>query len=482
MNQSTTSPLPLTNFESRLRGQLITPAHPDYETARMVYNGMINKRPAAIVRGADHNDVAATVRFAAEHGALLAVRGGGHNGAGLGTCDGGLVLDLSRLREVQVDAATRRVRVQGGAVWGDVDRATHPFGLAVPSGIISTTGVAGLTLGGGHGYLTRQYGLTSDNLRAAEVVLADGTMVRASETENPDLYWALRGGGGNFGVVTSFEFAAHPVREVYAGPILWPLEQAAEVLRWYDRFMAAAPDELYGFFAFLKVPPAPFFPAELHGRTMCAVVWCHTGSSAEAERALAPARAFGPPAFTLLGCMPFPALQTMHDALMPPGLQWYWKGDFVREISDAAIAQHVVHGSRLPTPLSTMHIYPIDGAASRVDRHATAWSYREARYSMVMAGIDPDPANAGRITEWAREYWGALHPHSLGGAYVNFMMEEGTDRVRATYRDNYDRLAAIKAKYDPKNVFRVNQNIQPPLATSSSPTKLAAVSRPTATN
>ncbi|MBE7500524.1 MAG: FAD-binding oxidoreductase [Verrucomicrobiales bacterium] len=451
----------LQSLKARLHGRLILPADPDYDTARRVYNGMIDKRPAAIAQCADTADVVAVLAFARESETLLAVRGGGHHGAGLGVCDDGVVLDLSPMREVRVDDASREVRVAGGATWGEVDRATQPFGLAVPSGIISTTGVAGLTLGGGHGYLTRKYGLTIDNLIGAEVVLADGRVVTASASEHDDLFWALRGGGGNFGVVTSFRFRAQPVGEVYAGPTLWPVERAAEVLRWYDDFMRQAPDDVYGFFAFLNVPPAPFFPAELHGRTMCAVIWCVTGPIAAAERALEPARRLGPPAFTMLGAMPFGALQTMHDALMPPGLQWYWKGDFVRELNEQAIAEHVRYGSALPTALSTMHLYPIDGAANRVDRHATAFSFRDARWSMVMAGIDPDPAKAPQITRWAKDYWSALHPHSMGAAYVNFMMEEGTPRVRATYRDNFDRLAAIKAKYDPANLFRVNQNIEP---------------------
>jgi FAD/FMN-containing dehydrogenase len=448
-------------LKARLHSRLILPTDPEYDSARRVYNAMIDKRPAAIAQCADTADVAAVVAFAREHHTLLAIRGGGHNGAGLGVCDGGLVLDLARMRDVRVDEASREVRVAGGATWGDVDRATQPFGLAVPSGIISTTGVAGLTLGGGHGYLTRQYGLTIDNLIGAEVVLADGRVVTASASENDDLFWALRGGGGNFGVVTAFRFRAQPVGEVYAGPTLWPVERAAEVLGWYDEFLRQAPDEVYGFFLFLNVPPAPFFPAELHGRAMCGVVWCVTGPLATAERALEPARRFGPPAFTMLGAMPFAALQTFHDALLPPGLQWYWKGDFVRELNEDAIAEHVRYGAALPTPLSTMHLYPVDGAAGRVDRHATAFSYRDARWSMVIAGIDPDPAKAPHLTRWAKDYWTALHPHSMGGAYVNFMMEEGTPRIRSTYRDSYDRLASIKGKYDPTNLFRVNQNVEP---------------------
>ncbi len=448
-------------LKANLRGRLIQPADSDYPAVRKIYNGMIDKRPAAVAQCGDVADVMTTVGFAHENGLLLAVRGGGHSGAGLGTCEGGVVLDLSRMRGVRVDPGARTVRVEGGAIWGDVDHVTHRFGLAVPGGIISTTGVGGLTLGGGHGYLTRKYGLTIDNLLEADVVLADGRLVTASAGENEDLFWALRGGGGNFGVVTSFVFSGQPVSTVFAGPTLWPVERAADVLRWYREFIVEAPDDLYGFFAFLKVPPGPPFPTELHTRTMCGVVWCYTGTPAQAERVFEPVRRFGPPAFALLGAMPFPALQTMFDGLLPPGLQWYWKGDFVQTLSDEAIALHVKHGSALPTRLSTMHLYPIDGAAARVGRNDTAFSYREARWSSVMAGIDPDAANASRITAWAKDYWQALHPHSMGGAYVNFMMEEGPERVQATYRDNHARLTAIKQRYDPTNLFRVNQNVKP---------------------
>jgi hypothetical protein len=342
-----------------------------------------------------------------------------------------------------------------------MDHATHPFGLAVPTGLVSTTGVAGLTLGGGHGYLTRKFGLTIDNLVEADVVLADGSFVTANAQENEDLYWAMRGGGGNFGVVTSFTFKAHPVSTVYAGPMLWHLDKAVEVMEWYREFITKAPEDLYGFFAFLNVPPGPPFPEHLHGKTMCGVVWCYCGPMDQAEEVFRPIRKIGPPAVDFVGPMPYPALQSFLDPLLPPGLQWYWKGDFVNELSDEAIKLHMKYGSELPSLLSTMHIYPIDGAPQRVGKKDTAFSYREAKWSMVIAGIDPDPANKDRITKWAKTYWEALHPYSAGGAYVNFMMEEGQNRVEATYRDNYKRLSQIKRKYDPTNLFRVNQNIPP---------------------
>ena len=450
----------LAGLRAGLQGELLRPENEDYDEARKVYNGAIDRRPALIVRAAGAADVVCAVNFAREHDLPLAVRGGGHNGAGLAVADGALVADLSAMKGVRMDPEARSVRVEGGATWGDVDNATRPFGLAVPTGIISSTGVGGLTLGGGHGYLTRKYGLTIDNLRSADVVLADGTMVTASDDENEDLFWAIRGGGGNFGVVTSFEFRGQPVSSVISGPTLWPLERADEALRFYRDFTATASEDLYGFFAFLNVPPGPPFPEHLHFRTMCAVVWCYAGPKESFDEEFGPVRE-AEPEFEFVGEMPMPALNSMFDALMPSGMQWYWKHDFVNELSDEAISLHVEHGSKLPTFLSTMHLYPVDGAASRVGHDETAFSYRGARWSAVYAGIDPDPANGDLITGWARDYWAALHPHSAGGAYVNMMMDEGQDRIRASYRGNYGRLADLKSKYDPGNLFRVNQNIKP---------------------
>jgi FAD/FMN-containing dehydrogenase len=444
-----------------LRGELIDAAHSDYDGARSLYNAMIDRRPALIARCVDIADVIASVRFASASGMELAVRGGGHNGGGLGSVDDGLVVDLSLLRGVRVDPESRTVTVAGGTTLGEVDHALHPFGLAVPAGIISTTGVGGLTLGGGLGHLTRKYGLSIDNLIGADVVLADGRLVHASETEHDDLFWALRGGGGNFGVVTSFTFQARPVPSVVAGPMLWPLDQAAEVLAYYAEFMSAAPEELGGFFAFLTVPPGPPFPEELHLQKMCGVVWCYAGSPRDADAALAPARAAFPPALDGVTEMPLPVLQSAFDGLYPPGDQWYWRADFVKEIPAEAIEAHVAHARELPTWKSTMHLYPIDGAAARVAPDATAWSYRDARWAQVIVGVDPDPANADRLRDWTVRYWEALHPFSLGGAYSNFLMDEGEDRVRASYGANYERLARIKAEYDPGNLFHVNQNIRP---------------------
>jgi FAD/FMN-containing dehydrogenase len=409
-------------------------------------------------------DVVAAIDYARTNNLLTAVRSGGHNGGGLGTCEGGVVVDLSPMKGVRVDPEARTVRVAAGNLWGDVDHATHPFGLAIPSGVISTTGVGGLTLGGGIGYLARQYGLTIDNLLSADLVLADGSIVTADERSHPDLFWALRGGGGNFGVVTSFEFRAHPVRTVIAGPTFWPLDQSAEVMAAYRDFILAAPEYVNGFFAFLTIPPSPMFPEHLHLKKVCGVMWVCTGTSARADMATKPMRTIGRPVLDHQAEMPLPAVNSLFDPLYPPGLQWYWRADFVNELPDAAIAAHVTHGTALPTMHSTMHLYPIDGAVHRVGRTGTAFSYREANWAAVIVGVDPDPANSARITTWCKNYFDAVHPHSAGGAYVNFMMEEGHDRIRASFRDNYERLAAIKSQYDPMNLFRVNQNIRPAVA------------------
>lgn len=447
-------------FRAQLRGTLVQPGDGQYDEARKVYNAMIDKKPRLIARCTDVADVIACVNFARGNKLLLAVRGGGHNGGGLGVCDDGLVIDLSAMRGIRVDPKAHTVRVEGGGKWGDVDHATHAFGMATPAGIISTTGVGGLTLGGGIGHLSRRFGLTIDNLLAADVVLADGRFVTASAKENEDLFWALRGGGGNFGVVTSFEFRLHALGTVVAGPTLWPLDRAAEVMKWYREFIVKAPPELNGFFAFLTVPPGPPFPEPLHLQKMCGVVWCYSGDPAQADKVLEPVRALKPALYGV-GPMPYPVLQSAFDALYPPGHQWYWRADFVNELSDQAIALHVEHGSQMPTMQSSMHLYPIDGAVHRVGRKDTPFDYRDAKWAAVIVGVDPDPANRDRITAWCKNYWDALHPYSAGGAYVNFMMDEGQDRVQATYREHYPKLAALKQKYDPGNLFRVNQNIKP---------------------
>jgi FAD/FMN-containing dehydrogenase len=447
---------------SGFAGELIGPEDAGYEDARRIYNGMIDKRPALIARCTGPEDVAKVVAFARERDLPLAIRGGGHNGAGLATVDDGVVIDLSPLKDIHVDPGARTVRVGGGCVWGEVDRATNEHGLATPSGIIGTTGVGGLTLGGGLGHLTRKHGLAIDNLLEAEMVLANGDRVRASADENPDLFWAIRGGGGNFGVVTAFTFRLHEVDTVVAGPTFWPVESAAEILSAYRDFLPNAPRDLNGFFAFATVPPAPPFPEEIHMRKVCGVVWCWTGAEEDAADAMAPFLE-GLPEPLLHGPapMPHPDLQSAFDELYPKGDQWYWRADFVKEVPDEAVELHARFGAEMPTMKSTMHLYPIDGAAHDVGSADTAWSYRDARWATVYAGVDPDPANVEAIRRWSVDYQEALHPYSAGGAYVNMMMEEGQERVRASYRDNYPRLVEVKRKYDPTNLLRRNQNIEP---------------------
>ena len=446
-------------FRETLRGELIRPDDSGFDEARAIYNDMIDKEPGLIAECTSVADVIAAVDFGREHELDIAIRSGGHNGPGLALVEDGLVIDLSEMTGIRVDPDARAVRVGAGCTWGDVDHATHPFGLATVSGIISTTGVGGLTLGGGHGYLTRKYGLTVDNLLSADVVLADGSLVHASEDENEDLFWALRGGGGNFGVVTSFEFQLHPVDTVIAGPMFWPIDELEPTMRWYREWLPEQPDDIYAFYLTGEVPGPPF-PEAIHGEKVCGLVWCYLGDEDEIDEVLQPARNVAEPLFEHVGPMPYPALQSMFDDLYPPGDQWYWKGDFVYDLTDEAIAEHE-RFAEVPTTKSTMHLYPIDGAVHDAGADGTAWATRDATWSMVMAGVTSDPARAEEVTDWTRSYWEAVHPHSAEGAYINFMMEEGEDRIRATYGDNYDRLREVKAEYDPENLFHVNQNIEP---------------------
>jgi UDP-N-acetylenolpyruvoylglucosamine reductase len=452
---------PTSPFLPLFRGKVIAPQDSEYDTARSVHNAMIDKHPNLIVQCADDNDVIMAVGYARENDLLLAVRGGGHNGAGLGVCDGGLVIDLSMMKQIQVNPEEKTVLVGGGCLLGDVDAATHPFGLAVPTGINASTGIGGLTLGGGLGYLTRKCGLTIDNLLEATVVLADGRLVKTSATENEDLFWAIRGGGGNFGVVTSFLFRAHPISTVYGGPMFWKLSEAKEMMLWYQTFIKEAPDTINGFFNFHQIAPVPMFPEQFHLERMCGIVWCYTGDMDKAEEVFQPIRAFKPPSIDMAGPLPMPVIQSLFEDLFAKGNQWYWKGDFVKDLSEEVIDIHIEHAGKIPNFNSGMHLYPVNGAASRIRKNETAWNYRESTWSMVIAGVDPDPANKDSVIHFARNYWNALHPYGAGGAYVNFMMEEGEDRVKATYGDNYARLATIKGKYDPGNLFRVNQNIKP---------------------
>lgn len=450
-------------FREGLRGEILEPKDRHFDEAKKVYNAMIDKIPRMIVKCIDVADVILAVNFARENEILLSIRGGGHNAGGLGICDDGLVIDLSQMRYTRVDPHTKTITVGGGTTWGEVDHASHAFGMVTPSGVISTTGVGGLTTGGGLGYLSRKYGLSIDNLLSVDMVLADGNFITANESENRDLFWAVRGGGGNFGVITAFTFRLHKLDTVYAGPMLFELSETEEVLRWYRKFIKYAPDDLYGFFAFLTVPPGPPFPEHLHLKKMCGIVWNYTGPREKAEEFFEPIRKFKVPALDLVSFIPYPTLQSMFDALYPKGLHWYWRADFVNEIPDQAILKHKEFAKKLPTMLSTMHLYPINGQASRVNATDTAWNFRDATWAMVIVGVDPDASNKDKITTWAKNYYDALHPYSAGGAYVNFLMDEGEERVKATYGKNYRRLVRIKGKYDPHNLFCINQNIRPML-------------------
>jgi FAD/FMN-containing dehydrogenase len=464
--ESSVSSEAVQSLVAALRGTVIQPDDPGYDEARALYNAMIDKRPRLIARCVDAADVITAVNFARDQGLLLAIRGGGHNGPGLGSCDNGLVIDFSEMKSVHVDPTRGTVRVEAGCTSGDVDHATHAFGLAVPFGIVSTTGVAGLTLGGGSGYLTRKFGLTIDNLLEADVVLADGSFVTASATEHPDLFWALRGGGGNFGVVTSFLFQAHPVDMVFAGPIFWEATYAKEIMRAYRDFIATAPEELGIFVGLKSVPSVDPFPKDYWGRRACAIIGSYNGSAEDGAKLMGGLLDSLPaPIFNWMGAMPFPAMQGLFDPFFPKGLQWYWKADFVKSLPDEAIETHIAQAANAPTELSLMHLYPIDGAVHRVAKDATAWTTRDASFSMVIAGIGPEPSQADALKTWGRAYWQAVHPYNLEGAYVNFMFDDEVQgRVQATYGENYARLAAVKAKYDPGNLFRVNQNIAPAVA------------------
>tara|TARA_R110000850_G_scaffold236447_1_gene361236 strand:+ start:2712 stop:4088 length:1377 start_codon:yes stop_codon:yes gene_type:complete len=452
----------INQLRGTFRGAIVEPGDADYDEIRALYNAMIDKRPCLIAQCVDTADVVTAIQFGRDQRLPVALRGCGHNGPGLASCDDGLMIDLSGMKGVYVDPDSATVRVQPGCTQGDVDHATHAYGLAVPAGIVSTTGISGLTLGGGHGYLSRLHGLTVDNLLEAEVVLADGQIVTANINEHEDLFWAIRGGGGNFGVVTSFLFQAHPVKSVYAGPMFWDLSQAREIMAWYREFLPSAPRELGMFLGLKRVPATEPFPEALWSRPIVALMTCYNGTEEEGVDVLRQVReALPEPLLDGVAQMPFPMWQSAFDPILPKGLQWYWKGDFVKELPDEAIDTHLEHAAKIPEGLSLMHLYPINGAVHDTDSDAMAWSCRDANWSMVIAGIDAEPENAGKVTQWAKDYWQAVHPYNARGAYINFMMEEGDERVQATYGPNYPRLARIKAKYDPGNFFRVNQNIRP---------------------
>jgi FAD/FMN-containing dehydrogenase len=449
------------DLRSQVRGEVIVPGDADYEDARKVHNGMIDRRPVAVVRVSNAGDVMTTVRYARDNNLAVAIRGGGHSGPGFGTCDGGVVIDFSKLRGVRVDPIAKTARAECGATWGDFNAATHAFGLATTGGIISTTGIAGLTLGGGIGYLSRGFGLSLDNLISADVVTADGKMIIASERDNADLFWAIRGGGGNFGVCTSLEYRLRPVQNVYWGPMFYEIKETANILRFYRDYIKNAPEQMGAFPAFQIAPPLPFIPENRHGDMFCAIVACWAGDPAEGERRFKPFHDVAEVKAEMVGPVPYPAINAAFDGLFPKGLRQYWKGNFVKELSDEAIAVHVQHGPRAPTVSSTMHLYPINGACHNVAADATAFGHRDSNFAMVVVSGWNDPADDKANIEWVRGYSKAMAPYSEVGGYVNFMDGDDTTRIPANYGRNYDRLVGIKRKYDPDNVFRVNQNISP---------------------
>jgi FAD/FMN-containing dehydrogenase len=451
----------LTSLTDRVVGSVVLPADLEFDDARRVYNFMIDKHPAAIVRCANASDVRAVVDYARDNGLDLAVRGGGHSVPGFGTADGAIVVDLSAMNRVLVDHERGRAHVGGGASWATFDGATAAYGLATTGGIVSTTGVGGLTLGGGIGYLARAHGLSCDNLLSAEVVLADGRIVTASDTEHPDLFWALRGGGGNFGVVTDFEFRLHRVSEVYAGLMMFEVEDAADILRYFNGFISDAPREYGGFPGWHQAPPLPFVPDNRVGEPFLVVLSCWTGDHGAGVELLQRFRDVAKPAAEFVGPMPYPALNSLFNDLVPRGLQHYWKAVYVKDLTEEAVAAHLEHGPRVPAVNSAMHLYPINGACHDIAADATAFGHRDATYACVIAGMWPDPADNDANTKWVRDYYAALAPHSDPGGYVNFASADDQERVRENFGAGYDRLARIKRAYDPANLFHLNQNITP---------------------
>jgi FAD/FMN-containing dehydrogenase len=452
----------LQQLAAGVRGPLLRPGDDGFDAARRVWNGMIDRSPALIIRCAGVADVLSAVRFARARGLPLAVRGGGHNVAGKGVCEGGIQIDVSPMKGIRVDPAARTARAQAGLTWGEFNHETHAFGLAVTGGHVSTTGISGLTLGGGIGWLMRKYGLTSDNLLSADLVTADGRFVTASASENADLFWGLRGGGGNFGIVTSFEYRLHPAETVLAGIVFYRADRAREVLRFYREFAEKSPDELTTLAVFLTGPPAPFLPEELHGAPLIAVMGCYTGDLNEGERVLQPLRRFGPPAVDVYQAMPYPVLNTMLDPAYPPGLQYYWKTGYLDAISDAAIDTLIAHAGSVPSPLTTVAVMQLGGAVSRVGEEETPSSLRRRQYAVNIMSAWPNPADSDQNIQWTREFSAAIEPFATGGAFVSFLGEEGQDGVRAAYGPStYERLVRLKNKYDPTNMFQMNQNIPP---------------------
>jgi FAD/FMN-containing dehydrogenase len=449
-------------LKSQIKGAMVLPNDPGYDEARKVWNGMIDRRPAVIVRCAEANDVPAAIAFARESGLDIAVRGAGHNIAGNAVCDGGLVIDFSAMRNVRVDASKRRAYVEPGATLRDFDEAVQAHALATPVGINSTTGIAGLTLGGGFGWLTRKFGMTIDNLISAEVITAEGNRLPANKDENSDLFWAIRGGGGNFAVVTQFEFALHPVGpEILAGLMVFPFEQAGQVLRSYREFVNSAPEDLNVWVVLRQAPPLPFLPEQVHGKEVIVLAIFYAGDPAQGEKLIAPLRGFGSAHGEHIGVQPYTAWQQAFDPLLAPGARNYWKSHNFIELKDGALSSMIEFAGKLPSPQCEIFVGLCSGAANRVAPDAMAYGHRDARFVMNVHGRWDDPAEDATCIGWAREFFKASAPYASAGAYVNFMTDDERDRIAAAYGPNYQRLVQLKQKYDPKNVFHLNQNIRP---------------------
>jgi FAD/FMN-containing dehydrogenase len=450
----------LNSFTSMLSGTVILPGSKDYEPARLVWNGMIDKHPSIIARCASASDVIGAVKFAAENGLPVAVRSGGHNVSGNSVCDGGIVIDLSTMKGIRVDVAHKEVYAQAGLTWGEFDKATQAYGLATPGGLISTTGIAGLTLGGGFGWLSRKYGLACDNLLSVDIVTADGRFLTTSPSEHQDLFWGIRGGGGNFGIVTSFRFRVHPVSMVVGSLVFHSLDHVEQTLRFYREFSRSCPDELGSFAALLTAPPAPFLPAAVHGQKLSLIASCHCGPIEEGERVVQPIRTLDHPVADLSAPQPYVTIQSSHDPTAPPGMRNYWKSEFVADLSDDLISILAHSLDSVPSALNAIHIYHMQGAISRLNNEATAYNHREARFLILILAMWADPSEDERQIRWAREAWEKMRAFSLGGGYVNFLGDEGEERVKSSYGETtYVRLTALKKTYDPSNFFHMNQNI-----------------------
>jgi FAD/FMN-containing dehydrogenase len=449
-------------LEGTLRGKILDQSSPTYDEARAIWNAMIDRKPGLIVRCLGAADVIRTVRFARDNELLVAVRGGGHNIAGSAICDGGVVIDLSQMKSVRVDAAAQQAWVEPGATLADLDKETQAFGLAVPTGINSTTGVAGLTLGGGFGWITRKFGLTIDNLLSADVVTADGNLVHATTKENPDLFWALRGGGGNFGVVTAFEFQLHKLGpQVLSGLVVHPFDDAAKLLKDYRRLLDSAPDELTCWVVLRKAPPLPFLPAEWHSREVLVFAMCYSGDIKEGEKAMAGLRGFGKPIADVVGPHPFAGWQSAFDQLLTPGARNYWKSHDFAQLSDETIEILIDAVRQLPGPECEIFIFHVGGAAGRVAPDATAFSQRNAHFGMNVHTRWREASMDKKCIAWAKKLFDAAAPFAIGTAYVNFMPGDEGERVEKAYGTSYSRLAQVKRRYDPSNLFRMNQNIRP---------------------